>query len=148
MTAGEDDKVLSTKDVWWDNQPADNDNPNKVDHIIVVKKTPVFKTNPFGLDELTYETDKDGNVTYYVDGRVIDKNRVSGNDKDGYKVTYSGWHVSYTREFKLSGFVNKGDIYFSEAEFNAGSDKYHQDRSELTSAETHLSEANSTVVSL
>ena len=135
----------------------DNYDINKIDHIIVVKKTPVFTYTeyflgfiPTGSSDLTYSVDRNGNITgYTVDGKAVDASKVTrtlnGNSES---FTYNG--DTYT----LSGFTGdnngKGVNYFSEAEYDANEDPYSnsKEREELTSAENKLESVSASLSTL
>ena len=149
----------------WENEAVDAEN---VDYITVVIKTPVY-TSTSG-NTLTCKTDEQGNLKYTltVDGKKKDVSNVE-KDKDGnYKVTYTethmegkwiwiGWRPVYkevpvectkTEVFEFNGqFFDKGELYFSEKDYNGGVDDYHKKREDLTSTEIKQSEAASTLKS-
>ena len=61
----------------------DNDNPEKIDHIMVVSKTVKYTS---GEDILTFSIAEDGTVTYYLNGEIIDSSRVTCNENGEYTI--------------------------------------------------------------
>lgn len=166
-------------DEWLFGQKGKENNTQYIDHILIVKKTPIYESDD-GSRFMNAET-VEGTSVYYEgtkdtiekdeqriavsqgeqeiteDGVTkIVKTEVTGNNREGFTVKKtvsvkdSGEELTVTTKTykKLNKFLNKGDNYFSEKDFNEGKDDYQQKRTSLTEAEKKKNSASEAAVKI